>query len=184
MKKFPLILILLVGICLAFVPRASTMDEKPFFLLQSEPSGYKYHLEITSFVEREKDKSNINNFLKEFERMAGQPAEINSEKDIYKYTYMFKNLGETKLKINFSEWKFVHSPLTDILQDYSFTLFANETKVVTFLANGKPAVISSAINLGWWGKSFYGKNEKWNFAGVGSSSFYIPPWNGMYLEIK
>ena len=107
--------------------------------------------------------------------------------DVYLYTYIIKNDWETKIKINFSEWHFQYSPFVHIIQDYSFILNPHETLVVQFIANGKPELLTSPVNIMTWRKPFYeflGTQELWSGAGIGTTTFYVPPLDSMHIEIK
>jgi hypothetical protein len=96
---------------------------------------------------------------------------------VYRYTYTFISRGQYALKINLSEWEFIHSPFTDIIQDFSFVLKPGETKTFRFLSYGKPRVVTTPINVGIWKKDeLYGTGRmRWNFAGIGAAGFYVPP---------
>jgi hypothetical protein len=95
---------------------------------------------------------------------------------VYRYTYAFTSAGQYTLRVNFSDWDFVHSPFTDIIQDYSFVLKPGETKTFRFLSYGTPRLVNTPVNVGIWKKDeLYGTGkEKWRFAGIGSAAFWIP----------
>ena len=98
------------------------------------------------------------------------------------YTYTFENRGKYKVKLNFSEWSVIHSPVTTILQDFSLTLNPGEIKVIKFFTPGKPTTVVSAVNAGFWEQLETGK---WEFAGIRQAGLYVPPGRSTYfMEVK
>ena len=100
----------------------------------------------------------------------------------YIYTYTFENYGKYKVKLNFSEWSFIHSPVTTILQDFSLSLNPGEIRIIKFFTPGKPTTVVSAVNAGFWEQLETGK---WEFAGIGRAGLYVPPGRSTcFMEVK
>ena len=100
----------------------------------------------------------------------------------YLYTYTFENYGKYRVKLNFSEWSFIHSPITTILQDFSLTLNPGETRVIKFFTPGKSTTVVSAVNAGFWEQLEPGK---WEFAGIGQAGLYVSPGRSTcFMEVK
>lgn len=159
------------------------VKEKTFPTLRSNASqsDNSYHLEMEiSLINVNPDKDFLDKLFEKYNRLYQRDRRNDTYQDFYEYTYIFKNLGTNKLKLNFSEWEFIHSPLTKIIQDFSFDLNENSTREIKFIANGPPETILSYINTGIWNKV----ENHWDFAGIGQASFYKPPFNTLFGVIK
>ena len=139
--------------------------------------------EVTSKVDevivcllRKSTDPSVHDFLKKVDFFAPK----GSKQKIYKYTYVFSNKGEDRFKVNFSEWKLIHSPLTRVVQDFSFELMPNSSKTVMFLANSAPHEILSPVNIALWDS----EKNKWVIIGAGKATFLIPEWGAQYIEVK
>ncbi len=132
--------------------------------------------EIDIGLLRNSTEQSVRDFLKTVDYLTSK----GSKQIIYKYTYVFNNYSIGRFKINFSEWGLIHSPLTKIVQDFSFELGIKASKVVVFLANSVPHEISSPVNIAFWDEP----HNRWIILGVGKAAFFIPEWDTDYTELK
>ncbi len=169
-----LVLVLFMVLQIPILPAA---QQQKFITLRSGSygPGYKFSTKSTVEILESKDPrvQKLVAFITKLEKKFGS---LDKNGPFYLYTYTFISRGRYKLKVNFSEWELVHSPLTDIIQDFSFVMQPGETKVIRFVAAGNPRTVLTQINIGVWKKDsdFY-DSERWYFYGAGSAGFYIPP---------
>ena len=97
---------------------------------------------------------------------------------VYEYTYVFKNTGNTKVRVLFIDRNLLMSPLVHILQDFYLTLEPNEEKTVKFLANTTPEVILAGMFV----MQYVETKNKWFAISASVTSFYVPRWNAIVEE--
>jgi len=98
---------------------------------------------------------------------------------LYRYMYTFQSTSAIPVKFSFSDPQVANSPLSEILQDFSFALQPGETRSVQFLSTYAPDFVISHVNNSVWDT----ERERWGVLGTRRASLYVPSWTGpTYVE--
>jgi hypothetical protein len=102
-----------------------------------------------------------------------------SPMSLYRYTYTFESTSAIPVRFNFSDPQVANSPLSAILQDFSFALQPGQVRSVQFLSTYAPNFVVSHVNNSVWDAEL----ERWDVLGTRRASLYVPSWSGpTYVE--
>jgi hypothetical protein len=97
-----------------------------------------------------------------------------SNEGFFKYTYVFRSLEKSKLKINLSAQELIDSPLVDIFQDFSLNIGPDEIRIeISFIAPGIPEKIDSPFNIKFWHEGVV-SDGRWTLYRAGLCKIYKP----------
>ncbi len=174
-KRFTLGAVVFLAIALG--QEVKEADEYTAF--EFEKKDKNFHLIFESTVNKLKNVEEYPIFWEEIRGHYKYISDVDFLKyskngDFFKYTYVFRNLEKSKLKINFAAQDMVDSPLVDIFQDFSLSIEPNDASVeISFIAPGAPEKIDSPLNIKFWREGAV-SDGRWTLYRAGSCRIYKP----------